>query len=39
MKMKLFLIVVAILAVSSLEWIIKKISGLVFSRFQDAEEA
>ena len=38
MKVKLLLIVVAIIAVSSIEWMIKKLSNLVISRFQDAEE-
>lgn len=38
MKVKMLLIVVAILAVSSLEWMAKRLSGLVISRFQDVDE-
>lgn len=38
MKVKLLLIVVAIIAVSSIEWMLKKLSNLVISQFGDSEE-
>jgi hypothetical protein len=38
MKIKLFLIVVAVLAISTMEWTMRKISGLVFSRMKESED-
>jgi hypothetical protein len=38
MKMKIFLIVVAVLAISSVEWMMRKVSGLVVSKIKESEE-
>jgi len=38
MKIKLFLIVVAVLAISTVEWMMRKVSGLVVSRMKESEE-
>jgi hypothetical protein len=38
MKIKLFFIVVAVLALSSFEWVMNKLSCLVLSKLKETEE-
>jgi hypothetical protein len=39
MKVKLLLLVLAIITVSSIEWLFHRLSGLVVSKINDTEEA